>query len=144
MNNNVIGSNDSISNESEVKLLDIQIVLNILFIIGIIINTFFAVNQRKSVNGEEPFIENKEAQKYIFYNKIFMFILTLGYLYITYVSFKKTKENNKNSTYLGLQLFSSFIITIVSLIPLYVAYKLTEGDDNNPYDDIFDLNVPDI
>lgn len=119
----------------EVKILDYQIYTSIGSIISIIISISLIYNQKLDLLNKETLFSSKNTKKITLYNRIFILILTLIFLYLNYQSREIAKDNQTELEQINLQIIASYFTVIASIIAVYVVSQ------NLPYD-IADIENP--
>ena len=116
------------------ELLELQTITTIFYIISLFISLILTYNEFLNLENKQIFSENLE-EKIGIYNRIFVVILTLSYLYINYQN-KKNCNSIKDLKYKDLQVFASVLSTTAALIVLYVVinsgrYTITSAGNPN-------------
>lgn len=112
---------------NEIQLLDIQIIASVLYIGSLLISILLTYNDKQMTKKEKTILTNKEAANLSIFNRIFIVILTLTFLYTTYQSRENAKKENQKIWPFDLQLYSSELSLIATVIVLYVVIK-TAGE----------------
>lgn len=122
------------NNTNENKLIDLNILSSILFILGSLISLSITVDQK----NKKKIYTNKQALDISFYNRILILVAVLISLYVGYNNLINEKDNTR-AKYKSSLLFTTNILTLIgSIIILYVAYlnreeqSLTVSDVENP------------
>ncbi len=108
-------------NYDEVKILDLQVVVTLIYICSLIISIYITEVDKETFKNPKG---NHPNTKYIsIFNRLLVVILTCFFLYISIknrnYSIKKGKEPNLSN----LQVTASMISLISTLIVLYVVIK---------------------
>ena len=119
---------------NENKLIDLNILSSILFILGSLISLSITVDQK----NKKKIFTNKQALDISFYNRILILIAVLISFYVGYNNLINEKDNTR-AKYKSSLLFTTNILTLIgSIIILYVSYlnreeqSLTISDVENP------------
>lgn len=119
---------------NENKLIDLNILSSILFILGSLISLSITVDQK----NKKKIYTNKQALDISFYNRILILIAVLISFYVGYNNLINEKDNTR-AKYKSSLLFTTNILTLIgSIIILYVSYlnreeqSLTISDVENP------------
>lgn len=125
-------------NTNEVKLLDIQIIASILYIASLGISILLTYNDKQITIKKKPPLTNKQAANLSIFNRIFIVILSLVFLYTTYQSRENAKKQNQKLWSFDLQMTASELSLLATIIVLYVVLE-TAGEQysivpgiNNP------------
>lgn len=115
------------NNNNEIKLLDIQIIASALYIGSLLISIILTYNDKQITKKEKTILTNKEAASLSVFNRAFIVILSLVFLYTTYQSRENAKKENQKIWPFDLQLCSSELSLLATVIVLYVVVK-TAGE----------------
>ena len=125
-------------NTNKVKLLDIQIIASILYIASLGISILLTYNDKQITIKKKPPLTNKQAANLSIFNRIFIVILSLVFLYTTYQSRENAKKQNQKLWSFDLQMTASELSLLATIIVLYVVLE-TAGEQysivpgiNNP------------
>lgn len=114
--------------EKESLAITIQIIASIVSIGTVIISILLLYNEQLEIEGKEPFLSAKQAQKLSTFNRTLILIILTIFLIINYVLYKISKEEGEDLTPYILQLVASVLTIISSAIALYVVLRQREGD----------------
>lgn len=114
--------------DKEIKLLDFQIILTVIYVGSLILSIFITYNDRIELSDNRNIFSKKQAKNYSIFNRILVLILTLAFLFINYENFKITKQKGENTDNSYLQIVASEISTLATIIVLYVVLK-SAGED---------------
>ena len=109
-------------NHIEINLIDFQILLSLLFIGTIAISILSGMNEKFNYQKKKPLFKEKTANQISLYNRLIVFILALGYLYIDYKNFDIAKKKRKDTFFLEKQILPSILAVVASFILLYSIY----------------------
>lgn len=112
--------------ETEIKILDLQIVASFLFIITTFISILITYNEDYYLKNGKRIINSKDAVKLSKLNRAFIIILLFVFLYINYKNKEIDKIKNNDIAPDNLQIFASYLSLVASFIILYVVYKYGE------------------
>ena len=122
----------------EAHLLDIQIIATVLFIGSLLLSILITYNDRQIAKNEPPPLTNEQVTVLSIFNRTFVVILTLVFLYINYKSRENAKKDNEEMWPFNLQICASELSLLASIIVLYVVIE-TSGQQytiipgiNNP------------
>ena len=126
------------NNTNEVKILDIQIIASILYIASLGISILLTYNDKQITLKKSPPLTNKQAANLSIFNRVFIVILSLVFLYATYQSRENAKKQNQKLWSFDLQMTASELSLLATIIVLYVVLE-TAGEQysivpgiNNP------------
>jgi len=109
--------------ELEIKILDIQLIATLLFIISLFISIIINVDEKLKLKNNSGFLSNKNSQNLALFNRIFVVILALVFIYCNYASKKIAEYKNDETKNIELQILAGLLSLIAAIIVLYVAYK---------------------
>ncbi|NLL44660.1 MAG: hypothetical protein GX247_03220 [Mollicutes bacterium] len=112
----------------EIKLLNLQMIGNIVFIGTLIVSLILLYNKKLSLLKAKTFLNSKEKDLIYVSNQFIVFILALIFLYINYEKYKDY-NNSKEKDLESLNLIASLLIFIATIITLYTASKEVEEGD---------------
>lgn len=115
--------------EDEIKLLDIQIIGTIVYILSLFISYLLTYNDRyEAVNGK-PWLNKKVSRNISVGNRVIVLILTITFLYVNYKNFNIVKQKkSENLSAFRLQITASELSVVAAIIVLYTV--LTSGEYN--------------
>ena len=93
--------------EREVKLLDIQLIATILYIVSLIISISLTINDKQITKKKKSIFTNNQAKNLSIFNRIFIVGLTLTFLYISYQNRDIAKKEKKKIWPFDLQMYAS-------------------------------------
>ena len=114
-------------NNNEVKVLDIQIIASILYIVSLGISVLLTYNDRQITLKKKPPLTNKQAVNLSIFNRLFIVILSLVFLYTTYQSRENAKKQKQKLWSFDLQMTASELSLLATIIVLYVVIE-TAGE----------------
>ena len=120
------------------KLINLNILSSILFIIGSLVSLSITINEKRNINNQKNIYSNSEALNISFYNRILILVAVLISLYVGYNNFKDEKKGTSGKYKSSLLLTTNILTVIGALIILYVSYlnkeeqSLTVSDVENP------------
>jgi len=115
------------TNTNETKLLDIQIIASLLYIGSLLLSIILTYNDKQITLKKKTILTNVEAANLSVFNRIFIVILTIVFLYTTYQSRENAKKENQKIWPFDLQMYASELSLIATVIVLYVVIK-TAGE----------------
>ncbi|MDD6224507.1 MAG: hypothetical protein PUB18_05875 [bacterium] len=107
--------------ETELKIIDGQLLGCLLYIVSLIISIIVIYNQRKKALNQNTFITDQESQTIALANKILILLLIVWFLYLNYESYQYTKSLNQDTSAIELQIVASILAVAGGLIGLYVV-----------------------
>ena len=113
--------------EKEVKLLDIQLIATILYIVSLIISISLTINDKQITKKKKSIFTNNQAKNLAIFNRIFIVGLTLTFLYISYQNRDIAKKEKKKIWPFDLQMYASELSLLATIIVLYVVIE-TSGE----------------
>ncbi len=113
--------------EKEVKLLDIQLIATILYIVSLIISISLTINDKQITQKKKSIFTNNQAKNLSIFNRIFIVVLTLTFLYISYQNRDIAKKEKKKIWPFDLQMYASELSLLATIIVLYVVIE-TSGE----------------
>ena len=114
-------------NNNEVQVLDIQIIASILYIVSLGISILLTYNDRQVTLKKKPPLTNKQAANLSIFNRLFIVILSLVFLYATYQSRENAKKQKQKLWSFDLQMTASELSLLATIIVLYVVIE-TAGE----------------
>lgn len=119
--------NNNSTKEDEIKLLDIQIIATVIYILSLFISYIITYNDKCEILNNKPFLDKKMSQNISVFNRVVVVVLTLTFLYINYKNIEIAKiKNKKDLTPFKLQITASELSTVAAIIVLYTV--LTSGE----------------
>ena len=109
--------------EKEVKLLDIQLIATILYIVSLIISISLTINDKQITQKKKSIFTNNQAKNLSIFNRIFIVVLTLTFLYISYQNRDIAKKEKKKIWPFDLQMYASELSLLATIIVLYVVIE---------------------
>ena len=113
----------------EIKILDIQLIATILFVVSLFISLLITYDEKIKLENDKGLFSNKTSQNLALFNRIFVVILALIFIYCNYVSKKIAESKNDDTESIELQILAGLISLVASIIVLYVVYK-NRNDSN--------------
>lgn len=115
MNNNLV--------EEEIKVMDGQIIVSILFILSITISIFLTLEEELEKKGENT-VFSHQLDKYInLFNRIFTILISIIIIYLSYRTYQIGKSAGKPLKPLKHQLWASILSIIPALIVVWVVLE---------------------
>lgn len=114
---------------SELEILDAQILGTIGVVVSVVISLFIAYNQRLLLTDEEPILDQQSSSDLTLWNRIFLTLVILWFLYFSYDTLIQAKEKNKDVDIASFQFLAAVLALVVSLISLYVLLKTRGSQD---------------
>lgn len=113
----------------EIKILDIQLIATALFVVSLFISLLITYDEKIKLENDKGLFSNKTSQNLALFNRIFVVILALVFIYCNYVSKKIAESKNNDTESIELQILAGLISLVASIIVLYVVYK-NRNDSN--------------
>lgn len=123
--------------EEKLKLLDIQIIGSILFIVSLFVSILLNINQRKYTLHKKPLFNAKTTYLISNFNRILVLAIALSFLYTSYEFKKIAEEKGSNVALNELDVFSSVLTVVGAVIVLYITAK-------SPVEDALNIENPNI
>lgn len=105
----------------QLYIINGQLIESILYLISVIVSIVVIIDQKKSLQNEERFLGNYNSKVITLINRLFLFLLAIWSIYLTYKSYEFAKNTNQSTSSLKLQIFASFLAIIGAIIELYVV-----------------------
>jgi len=121
--------------KEEIKAIDIQLIALFLVLISSFISILLTYNQKLSLEKKETIFNSKESFNITLFNRVFIVVLSLVFLYVNIKLYKISKEEGEDLKSYTLQIIASILAIISGLIALYVVGLSTKGnvvDVENP------------
>lgn len=115
--------------EKESIAIIIQIITSVVSIGTIIISIILLYNHKLEIEGKEPFLSAKEAQKLSTLNRQIALITLIIFLIINYVLYKISEKEGEDLTPYTLQIIASLLTVAAGIIALYVVVRDTYGNE---------------
>lgn len=116
-------NNDEIT-QKKVKLLNIQLIAILGFMVSLIISFLLTCDKKLSLENKEDIFTDEESQNIVLFQSILLIVVTLTFLYINYNQYKISKETkDSDEKDLLLQVDSSILAIISALIGFYIIIK---------------------
>ena len=96
----------------KLEIVNGQIIALFLFIITLFVNILLAYNEKLNLEDKKSFFDNEESLIIAILNRIVVVILSIYFVYTTYIE----KEINNTD---NIQLIASILALIASLVGLY-------------------------
>jgi len=121
--------------KEEIKAIDIQLIALFLVLISSFISILITYNQKLSLEKKETIFNSKESFNITLFNRVFIVVLSLVFLYVNIKLYNISKEEGEDLKSYTLQIIASILAIISGLIALYVVGLSTKGnvvDVENP------------
>lgn len=105
----------------EIKVLDLQNITTAVYIISLLISIYITSVDKDSLIN--PNKKHKDTTGISIFNRTFVLVLTLIYLYISYENRKLAVIKGEKTEFFNLQILSSELSTLATIIVLYVVIK---------------------
>ncbi len=119
------------SDEKE-RLLNIQIIASIVFIVTTITSIILIYNEKLDLENKETLFSKKATQKISLCNRILIFILVFIFLYANYENKKIAETEHNDTKYLNLDIIASLFSLVSAGIAIYIV--LNNPDINSVSD----------
>ena len=107
--------------QKEIFAIDIQIIVSVASIIGVIISIILLYNQKLELKDEKTIFTVKETQKISEFVRDILLIVAIVFLLVNYQLYYISKEQGEDLTAYQLQIIASYLSVIAALIALYVV-----------------------
>ena len=110
--------------QKKVKLLNIQLIAILGFMVSLIISFLLTCDKKLSLENKEDIFTDEESQNIVLFQSILLIVVTLTFLYINYNQYKISKETkDSDEKDLLLQVDSSILAIVSALIGFYIIIK---------------------
>ncbi len=119
----------------EIDAINIQLIALFLILISSIISILLTYNQKLDLEEKDTLYTPKQSYKLTLFNRIFIIILSIVFLYVNYELYEVSKEEGEDLKPYILQIFASILTIISGIIVLYVVLQSTTenvSDVENP------------
>ena len=106
--------------KNEEKIIDIQIVATILFIVSLTISLVLTYNDKYKTKYGKGFFNNETNYKISVLNRILVVILSFVFLYVNYSNKEIAKNKGQKTKPFQLQIMASELSILAALIVTYV------------------------
>ena len=123
--------------DDEIKILDVQIIATIIYILSLFISYIITYNDRCEVLNKKPILTKNTSRNISVFNRVLVVVLTLVFLYINYKNIDIAKrKNDSNLSPFKLQTFAAELSTLAAIIVLYTVitsgeYSIVPGAGNS-------------
>lgn len=111
--------------EEKDKLLTIQIIASIVFIITTIISIILIYNEKLDLEEKETLFSKKITQKISISNRTTILVLTLIFLYANYRNDIIARIEQTNIEYFDMNVIASLFNLVAAVIALYIVLDNT-------------------
>ncbi len=112
--------------KNEEKIIDIQIVATILFIVSLTISLVLTYNDKYKTKYGKGFFNNETNYKISVLNRILVVILSFVFLYVNYSNKEIAKNKGQKTKPFQLQIMASELSILAALIVTYVVINSGE------------------
>lgn len=123
--------------KKEIQLLDIQMIATLAFIGSLIISIYLTEDEKKDLIYNTKHHQTKKVQNLNTFNRIFVLVLALIYLYVNLENEKIAKMKNLNLRNYKLQDYASILSLIGAGIALFSIFS-------NSRDNVSNIENPDL
>lgn len=123
--------------EEKIKLIDIQIIGSIVFIITLLVSITLNYSQRNYTLYKRPLFDRKTTYIISNINRIVVLIVVISFLYTSYEFKKIAEEKGSNVALNELDVFAATLSVISAIIVLYITA-------NSPVEDSLNIENPNI
>ena len=119
----------------EIDAINIQLIALFLILISSIISILLTYNQKLDLEEKDTLYTPKQSYKLTLFNRIFIIILSIVFLYVKYELYEVSKEEGEDLKPYILQIFATILTIISGIIVLYVVLQSTTenvSDVENP------------
>ena len=108
--------------ERKIKNINIQLYTLILSLVSTIISIVITLNQKSNLKNKKSFFNPKELFNITLFNRLFVILISLCFLYVNIEFFNISKKEGENLKPYILQIMASLITIISGLITLYIIF----------------------
>lgn len=112
--------------KNEEKIIDIQIIATILFIVSLTISLVLTYNDKYKTKYGKGFFNNETNYKISVLNRILVVILSFVFLYVNYSNKEIAKNKGQKTKPFQLQIMASELSILAALIVTYVVINSGE------------------
>ena len=112
--------------KNEEKIIDIQIVATLLFIVSLTISLVLTYNDKYKTKYDKGFFNNETNYKISVLNRILVVILSFVFLYVNYSNKEIAKNKGQKTKPFQLQIMASELSILAALIVTYVVINSGE------------------
>lgn len=123
-------------NNKEVQLIKYQEYATIIYEIVLIVSFLLLYDEEKKKTKGIGIFKSKTRSSILLINRSIVVIICLVFLYANYENYKKSKNNNEDTSSLELQLFGSILVLCAALISIYVVIKNYNKDAISEFENI--------
>lgn len=116
------------NDKREIEAINIQLLALGFAVISAIISLILTYNQKLGLEDNGELFTSKTAFKITLFNRILIIVLSFIFLYVNYVFYKVSKEEDENLKPYILQIIASIITIIPGIIALYVVLLSSTED----------------
>lgn len=121
--------------KEEIKLLDIQLIATVFYIVSLLISIFLTYNDKYKIINKKGMMNDKNSNNLSIFNRALVLILTIVFLYISFKNQKIAQKKGNDLNPFKLQIAASELSVISALIVLYVVitsgeYSIIAGAEN--------------
>lgn len=116
------------NNNEEIKLIDIQLVATLLYFVSLSISFLITYNDKLNLEKKDKILSDKLNYFLSVFNRSFVVIISLMFLYINYKNKKLATNKNEEIWPFNLQIVASEMSLLAAIIVLYVVLC---SQDNN-------------
>lgn len=114
------------NNKEDIKIIDKNIALSILFIVSITISILIAYNQKLEKQKKDLLFSTNTSRNLNLSNRIFVLLLLIGFLILNYKEYELGLRKGRNIEPLKHQLWASILSISAALVALYVVIENLE------------------
>lgn len=112
------------NNDKKVKLLNLQLLATIGFIVALFISFTLTYDKKMNLTNSKRIYDDKTAQNLALMQTILVFLVALLFLYITYNQYKISKmQHEEDEKDLFLQSETALLSVIAACVGLYIVFK---------------------
>ena len=111
-------------NEQKIKLINLQLLAIIGFILALIISYFLSYDKKQSLENKPKMFSDKESQNLALFQIILVTIVSILFLYITYKQYTISKRfHDEDEEDLFIQTETSMLSVVIAIVGLYIVIK---------------------
>lgn len=107
--------------KQEIDAINIQVIALFLALISSVISIITTYNQKLETENKKTFLNSKQSYYLTLANRVLILILALIFLYINYVLYTISKEEDEDLKPYRLQIWASVFTITSAAIALYVV-----------------------
>lgn len=107
--------------KEETKAINTQLIALVFTLVTAVISILITYNQKLELEEKKTLFSSKETLKLTLFNRKLILIISIVFLYVNYVLYKISKEEDEDLKPYKLQMLASLFVIISGAIALYVV-----------------------